>query len=144
MTVEAILVRKNPAVVTVDVVGTTVADASAVVADHGIGAVVVTDGAGSIAGIFSERDLAKVIAGSGAAALRLPISDVMTRNVVTCHREDHVDWVMQTMSAGRFRHLPVVDDEKLIGIISMRDVMEFQMEKLAMEARAMREYISYG
>lgn len=111
-------------------------------ASKGVGAVVVADAAMSVLGILSERDVVRVMAQHGAAALDDPVSRHMTPRVITVTRDDTVDHVMQTMTEGRFRHVPVVEDGRLVGIISIGDVVKRHVNMLDSERQALREYIA--
>jgi CBS domain-containing protein len=111
-------------------------------AAKGVGAVVVSDAALSVLGILSERDVVRVIARNGAAALDDAVSRHMTPKVVTVTADDTIDHVMQTMTAGRFRHLPVVENGRLVGIISIGDVIKRHVDALDHERQALREYIA--
>jgi CBS domain-containing protein len=111
-------------------------------AEKGVGAVVVSDASLSVLGILSERDVVRVIARDGASALDNPVSRYMTPKVITVTRDDTIDHVMQTMTTGRFRHVPVVEDGRLIGIISIGDVVKRHVNELDSERQALREYIA--
>ena len=111
-------------------------------AAKGVGAVVVSDASLAVLGILSERDVVRVIARHGASALDDPVSRYMTPKVITATRDDTIDHVMQTMTAGRFRHVPVVEDGRLIGIISIGDVVKRHVNALDSERQALREYIA--
>jgi CBS domain-containing protein len=111
-------------------------------AAKGVGAVVVSDASRSVLGILSERDVVRVIARDGAAALEDHVSRHMTPKVITVTVDDTIDHVMQTMTAGRFRHVPVVDGGRLIGIISIGDVVKRHVNALDSERQALREYIA--
>ena len=111
-------------------------------ADRGVGAVVVSDASLSVLGILSERDVVRVIAKQGASALQDPVSRYMTPKVITVTSDDTIEHVMQTMTAGRFRHVPVVDGGRLIGIISIGDVVKRHVNALDSERQALREYIA--
>lgn len=111
-------------------------------ASKGVGAVVVSDAALSVLGILSERDVVRVIARHGAAALDDQVSRHMTPKVVTVTREDSIEHVMHTMTQGRFRHLPVVDHGRLVGIISIGDVVKRHVDAIDGERQALREYIA--
>lgn len=143
MTVAAILKEKGRQVVTVNP-GDPLADVCAVLADKGIGAVVVTDRSGSVKGIVSERDVVRAIARDGAAALAKPVSAIMTREVTSCTEEDTTAMLMSKMTEGRFRHLPVVREGRLVGIVSIGDAVKRRIAEAEFEARAMREYIATG
>ena len=111
-------------------------------ASKGVGAVVVSDASMSVLGILSERDVVRVIAQYGAAALDDPVSRHMTAKVITVTRGDTIDHVMQTMTEGRFRHVPVVEDGRLIGIVSIGDVVKRHVNMIDSERQALREYIA--
>lgn len=111
-------------------------------AEKGVGAVVVSDASQSVLGILSERDVVRVLATEGASAFDDPVSRYMTPRVITVTRDDTIDHVMQTMTSGRFRHLPVVEDGRLIGIISIGDVVKRHVNVLDSERQALREYIA--
>jgi len=111
-------------------------------AEKGVGAVVVSDASQSVLGILSERDVVRVLATQGASAFDDPVSRYMTPRVITVTRDDTIDHVMQTMTSGRFRHLPVVEDGRLIGIISIGDVVKRHVNVLDSERQALREYIA--
>ena len=111
-------------------------------ADRGVGAVVVSDASLSVLGILSERDVVRVIAKQGASALQDPVSRYMTPKVITVKSDDTIEHVMQTMTAGRFRHVPVVDGGRLTGIISIGDVVKRHVNALDSERQALREYIA--
>ena len=110
-------------------------------ASKGVGAVVVSDASLSVLGILSERDVVRVIAKRGASALDDPVSRHMTAKVITVTRDDTIEHVMQTMTAGRFRHVPVVEDGRLIGIISIGDVVKHRLSEIEHESAALRDYI---
>jgi CBS domain-containing protein len=111
-------------------------------ASKGVGAVVVSDASQSVLGILSERDVVRVLGKHGASALEDPVSRHMTPRVITVTRDDTIEHVMQTMTAGRFRHVPVVEDGRLIGIISIGDVVKRHVNALDSERQALREYIA--
>ena len=121
----------------------TIAEAAKLLTDKRIGALVVQDGKGRLSGIFSERDLVQAIAQGAAAALAQPVGDHMTPDPRTCGESDTVESVMETMTHGRFRHVPVLDgDGKLCGMISIGDVVKSRIAETVSEAAALRDYIS--
>ncbi len=140
MIVKSILSAKGSDVSTIAPT-TLLAEATRILAEHKIGALVVTGAGGRITGIVSERDVVRAIARQGAQALQLPLTDVMTRKVVTCAPTDTVATLMELMTAGKFRHLPVIDDGRLVGIISIGDVVKYRLTELEFEKDAMRDYI---
>jgi len=109
-----------------------------------IGSVLVRDAAGQVAGIVSERDLVHALSAHGAEALGFEASRLMTRNVVTCDPDDSIDHVMELMTRGRFRHLPVVRRGELQGLISIGDVVKARLEETRHETEALRAYIVAG
>ena len=146
MKVATILKHKGDKVTTLEG-GTSLADAIKCLAQHRIGAVVILDAQEQMAGVFSERDAVRALAAAGnnaADALLRPISEIMTRNVVSCSREDTLDQLLEKMTEGRFRHLPVVEGGRLCGIISIGDVVKLKIASSESEAEALREYIATG
>ena len=141
MTVAAILAEKGREVVTV-APATTVADASALLAERRIGAAVVTDRSGRILGIVSERDIVAALAKYGADALTRDVGSIMTSKVITCAENDTINEVMARMTRGRFRHLPVVTNGRMVGVISIGDVVKRRIEDVEREAEEMRLYIA--
>ena len=108
---------------------------------QGIGALVLTDGGSKILGIISERDIIGTLAERGPEALNLPVGELATMTVQTCAPGDSIEKVMSIMTKWRIRHLPVVENEKLAGIVSIGDVVKFRLEEIASEAEALREYM---
>lgn len=109
-----------------------------------IGAIVVVGDSGRVAGIVSERDVIRAIAKDGASALQKTVSDVMTADVVSCQECSMLDELMEVMTQGRFRHLPVMDNGSLVGIISIGDVVKNHVAEVEMEASSMRSYLATG
>jgi CBS domain-containing protein len=140
MTVRRILETKGRDVVTIDP-ETTVAEAVQVLAERRIGVLVVTGPDGSLQGILSERDVVRLVAGGGTDALSGRIADVMTRDVTTATEETTVDEAMEVMTRRRFRHLPVCVEGRLVGIVSIGDVVKRRIEAAEQEAEEMRSYI---
>ena len=143
MFVSDILAQKGGLVFTVTP-GTSVAQLSQQLSARRIGSVLVLDGEGSVAGIVSERDLVRALASHGAKAMELEARQVMTRDVVTCDPDDSIDQVMQTMTRGRFRHLPVVRHGELLGLVSIGDVVKARLEETKHETEALKAYIVAG
>ena len=141
MHVAAILNDKGRAVETVGA-GVTLAEIVSRLVQRRIGAVVVEGARGEVAGIVSERDIVRALASDGAAVLAWPASRVMTRHVVTASESDTIDELMSRMTEHRFRHLPVVEGGKLVGIVSIGDVVKHRVAEVELEASAMRDYIS--
>jgi CBS domain-containing protein len=109
-------------------------------AERKIGALLVMD-KGHIEGILSERDIVRVLSERGASVLDEPVSNVMTRKVVSCRQSDTVSGIMEMMTLGKFRHLPVVEDGKVVGLISIGDVVKWRVREYETEQEALREYI---
>ena len=143
MHVAAILKEKGRAVETAGL-QTTVMDVAARLSARRIGAIVITAADGSIAGIISERDVIRVIGQHGASALDWPVSEAMTRTVQTCRESDTIDTLMSVMTARRFRHLPVLENGQLAGIVSIGDVVKHRVAEVEHEATMMRDYITAG
>ena len=139
MTIEAILAAKGRNVVTVDSAAP-VREAVRLLAEHRIGAVVALE-SGAVAGILSERDLVYCLAKEGADTLDLPISRVMTAAVVTVAPDVSALAALSSMSKRRIRHLPVVEGEKLAGLVSIGDLVAWRIRRIEEEAEAMRAYI---
>jgi CBS domain-containing protein len=140
MNVKAILAAKSGDVTSVEPTADLEAAARLLVA-HRIGALVIRGAGGRLAGILSERDIVRALAERGAAALGLPVGQVMTREVETCGENDSVASLMERMTAGKFRHMPVVEQGRLIGLISIGDVVKQRVEEFERESEAMRDYI---
>ena len=143
MFVSDILAQKGGLVFTVTP-GTSVAQLSQQLSARRIGSMLVLDVEGSVAGIVSERDLVRALASHGAKAMELEARQVMTRDVVTCDPDDSIDEVMQTMTSGRFRHLPVVRHGELLGLVSIGDVVKARLEEAKHETEALKAYIVAG
>lgn len=143
MKVETILQRKGRDVVTISP-DTTVAEAVSVVCKRRIGAVIVVGGDGGVQGIFSERDLIMGINDSGAEILRMPVRDVMTKEVHSCTRQNTVIEVMEMMTRRRIRHVPVIEAGTLIGLVSIGDAVMHRIAETEHEAEALRDYIATG
>jgi len=141
MTVSAILTAKGRDVVTIGVAAK-VHEAVALLATKRIGALVVMGEGGRLSGIVSERDIVRALADGAATTLERPLAEIMTRAVVTCGEEETIDSVMSRMTRGRFRHLPVVTGGRLVGIISIGDVVKARIEQVQREAEEMRAYIA--
>lgn len=141
ITVDSILRQKGTEVVTTTP-ETTLQAAIRLLAERRIGALVVSRDGATVAGILSERDLVRTLAERGPDALSAPAEQVMTRDVVTCTREDAVDTLMAVMTGRRIRHIPVVEDGRLCGMISIGDVVKSRIEEVEYEAQSLREYIA--
>jgi CBS domain-containing protein len=140
MTVKAILARKGTDVVTAEP-NATLGEVVRVLSARRIGAVVVTGADRRIVGILSERDVVRVLGEKGASVLDQPIADVMTRKVTTCSLGDTIIELMERMTEGKFRHVPVVDQGRLAGIVSIGDVVKWRVHEMEDESAALRDYI---
>ena len=120
----------------------TLSEAARLLSRKRIGAVVVRDAAGALAGILSERDVVRAVADESVAALARPVSAYMTRAVATCTEQDTVQDLMEMMTLGRFRHVPVMENDRVTGMISIGDVVKTRIEETVQEAASLREYIS--
>ena len=143
MNVASILKAKGRAVTTVRP-NATLLDVAKKLGPKKIGAVVVVGENGHVAGIISERDIIRAVSENGATALSMAVADVMTRNVIACAETSELDELMEMMTKGRFRHLPVIEDEALVGIISIGDVVYNHVAEVEMEVSAMRNYLATG
>ena len=140
MTVKAILSVKGTDVFTIEPTAT-LAGAAKLLAERKIGALVVTGPDRRVIGIVSERDIVQELAAHGPAALDLPLTEVMTRKVMTCSMSDTISSVMERMTEGKFRHLPVVEQGRLTGIVSIGDVVKHRLQEMEREQSALRDYI---
>lgn len=143
MNVAAILRQKGRAVTTAHP-DMTLQEVANKLAAKRIGAIVVVGAGGEVAGIVSERDIIRALATGAAACLKEAVAQTMTRQVVTCQETDTLDELMAMMTARRFRHLPVVTDGALVGIVSIGDVVKHHVAEVEMEATAMRDYITHS
>lgn len=141
MTVARILASKGRDVVTMRPTAT-LRDVVDMLAAKHIGALVVTDDDNRIAGILSERDVVRAVARHGADALEDPVGNFMTKDVVTATEDATVLSVVGKMSSGRFRHMPIVADGKLVGIVSVGDAIKYRLAQMEQEQSALREYIA--
>ena len=143
MTVRAILKGKGAAVVTA-VPGETLHRIAQLIAEYRIGAVLILDKEGRPVGIVSERDIVNAMAASGAAALALTAADAMSRNLMTCKPSDTADEILTVMTHSRVRHLPVMEDGQMIGIVSIGDVVKRKLDDAAAEVGLLRDYVMAG
>ncbi len=140
MTVKAILAAKGRDVVTIDPAASLRA-AAQLLAEKRIGALATLGADRRIVGIISERDIVRAIAERGAKVLDEPVSTAMTRNVSTCNETETISSIMERMTTGRFRHMPVVDQSRLVGMISIGDVVKHRLQAMEHDSAAMRAYI---
>ncbi len=113
-------------------------------ARHNVGALVVVDESGSVVGIVSERDVVRRLNERGAELLTAPVEQIMTAPVVTCEPGEAVDRLAETMTERRIRHMPVVDDGRLVGIISIGDVVKSRIRQLESDREQLESYIAHG
>ena len=139
MTVRAILDNKGHQIQSVEP-GAKLSAAVKILAERKIGAVLVMN-QGRIEGILSERDIVRVLGERGAAVLEELVSAVMTRKVISCRQNDTVAGIMEMMTLGKFRHLPVIEDERVVGLISIGDIVKWRVREYEMEQEALRNYI---
>ena len=140
MTVRAILDLKGRDVTTI-LPDKTLGDAASLLSQHKIGALVVTGADRRVTGILSERDIVRVLGERGAAVLNEPVSAVMTRKVISCKQSDTVAAIMEMMTSGKFRHLPVLEGERVVGLISIGDIVKWRVQEYENEQEALRDYI---
>lgn len=141
MLVHQILAEKpNDKVLTI-AEGATIAEAAAILSERRIGCLVVSPEGERVNGIISERDIVREVGKRGSPCLADPVSTIMTREITTCRRDDTADRLMELMTEGRFRHLPVVEEGRLVGLVSIGDVVKARISELAMEHSAMQGMI---
>ncbi len=142
MTIAAILTDKGGEVVSLSR-NATVGQAVAILADKRIGAVPVVDG-GAVVGIFSERDVVYCLAAHGPAALDRILADVMTQPVQSVAPGEPVIGALSLMTRRRIRHLPVVDGDRIVGFVSIGDLVKYRIDRIEADAAAMRDYIQHA
>ena len=138
MIVKNILVGKRGNVVTIEPTADLTA-AIKLLAEQRIGAVVILGADHRVVGILSERDIVRVLAEHGPTVLNKPVGQVMTRDVKTCSEGDTIESLMGSMTTGKFRHMPVVEQGKLIGIVSIGDVVKNRVEEIEHESKSLRD-----
>ncbi len=121
--------------------GTTVSEAAGILSDKRIGSLVVSSDGKDVAGILSERDIVRELGRRGVACMSDMVDDLMTREIVSCARDETAVEVLQKMTDGRFRHMPVMDGDQMIGLISIGDVVKARLAELAMEKDALEGMI---
>ena len=141
MQVKDILLKKGREVTTISDVAL-VADGVRRLRDRGVGALVVTDQSGALAGIISERDVVRVLGERGASALDMSVADVMSTEVTTCVEATTIDSLMSLMTERRIRHVPVMDGATLVGMISIGDVVKWRVDELENDKRDLIEYVT--
>jgi CBS domain-containing protein len=129
MSLKTILAAKGDKIICIEPAAD-LAAAAKLLSAHLIGALMVLDGGGRLVGILSERDIVRAMADVGSAVLQLPVAQVMTRNVSTCDVNDSISSVMDRMTKGKFRHMPVLDKDRLVGLVSIGDALKWQIETI--------------
>jgi CBS domain-containing protein len=140
MTVSVIVANKGREVVSIEP-NASLADAVRLLAEKRIGAAVILGADRRLAGIISERDIVRVLAERGAAVLDEPVSRTMTRKVESCNENETVTQIMERMTQGKFRHMPVVDQGQVVGVVSIGDIVKHRLHEMERESTAMRDYI---
>lgn len=140
MNVKNILAAKGSDIVGIEP-NADLAAAAQLLSKHKIGAVVIRGAGGRLAGILSERDIVRALAEHGTAALSLAVATVMTRNVTTCGEDDTIASLMEKMTAGKFRHMPVITKGELIGLVSIGDIVKQRVGEIEQESEQLRDYI---
>lgn len=129
MSLKTILAAKGGTVISIEPTAD-LAAAAKLLSTHHIGVVVVLDADGRLLGILSERDIVHALAETGETVLRAPVAQVMTRNVSTCDVSDSISSVIDRMTKGKFRHMPVLDKDRLAGLVSIGDVLKWHLETI--------------
>ena len=140
MTVKSILSNKGGDVISIEPTAT-LETAVRMLAEHRIGALLVLGPDRRVIGILSERDIVRALAEQGADVLKQPLAQVMTRKVVTCSQTETVGTIMERMTTGKFRHVPVVEQDQVVGVISVGDVVKHRLHEMEQETAALRDYI---
>jgi CBS domain-containing protein len=140
MNVKNILAAKGGSLMSIEPTAT-LATAVKTLADHKIGALLVLGPDRRMVGILSERDIVRVLAERGASVLEQPLAQVMTRKVVTCSQSETIGGIMERMTRGKFRHVPVLEQEQVIGVVSIGDVVKYRLQEMESESAALRDYI---
>lgn len=141
MIVKAILQTKGNKVLTIDP-DATVGDAAGVMSANRVGALLVVEDGGRVAGVFSERDIVRGMAANTGGVHSMQVRDLMSRNVLTCSPEDSLEHIMGMMTNHRVRHLPVMEQGKLVGIITIGDVVKNRLDEANMEVDSLRNYVA--
>lgn len=140
MIVKAIIDAKGADVLTIEPSATLDA-AAKLLSERRIGALVVLGADSRVVGILSERDIVSAVSARGAAALQEQVAQVMTRKVATCTLDETINSIMERMTAGKFRHVPVIEQGRLAGIVSIGDVVKHRIVEMEQESAALRDYI---
>jgi len=129
MSLKNILAAKGGDVISIEPTAD-LAEAAKLLSTHRIGVLVVLDSDKRLAGILSERDIVRAMAETGATVLKVPVGEVMTRNVTTCDVSDSISDVIDRMTKGKFRHMPVLDKDRLVGLVSIGDALKWHLETI--------------
>jgi CBS domain-containing protein len=140
MIVKTILSAKGSDVISIEPTAT-LEIAVRTLADYRIGALLVLGPDRRVIGILSERDIVRVLAEQGASVLTQPLAQVMTRKVFTCSPSETIGVIMERMTAGKFRHVPVVEQDQVVGVVSIGDVVKYRLLEMEHESTALRDYI---
>ncbi len=140
MTVSVILAGKGRDVASIEP-NATLSAAVGMLAEKRIGALLILGADRRVVGVLSERDIVRALAERGAEALGEPVSRTMTRNVSTCTEKETISSIMERMTEGKFRHLPVVEQGRLVGIVSIGDVVKHRVREMEQDSAAMHDYI---
>lgn len=143
MYVDTILKKKGDTVIAVEP-DTIVSEAARILNDNRIGAALVRDPSGKIIGVLSERDIVRGVAINQETCLSMKVRDLMTHPVISCSPNDSIDQIMELMTERRIRHLPVMQGDTLLGIISIGDVVKQRISEIENESEALKQYISAG
>lgn len=143
MKVKEILGKKSAEIITIQS-NKTLLEASQLLTEHNIGALVVVDRTNVPAGILSERDIVRKIASKSSEALKMLVQDAMTADIIIGFPDDELSYVSSTMTNKRIRHLPIMNDQTLVGMISIGDIVKFQLDHAENEAHTLRQYITGG
>jgi len=141
MSLKGILAAKGGNIISIEPTAD-LAAAAKLLSTHHIGALVVLDSNARLAGILSERDIVRRMADIGTAALQLPVAQVMTRSVSTCDMNDSISSVMERMTEGKFRHMPVLDQGRLAGLVSIGDVLKLHIDTQSEQIRHLEAFIA--
>lgn len=133
--------KSDDAVVTVPP-GSSVADVAEILSSRRIGAVIISKDGEIPQGILSERDIVRELGKHGSSCMDQPVETIMTSNLIGCSREDTADYVLEKMTEGRFRHMPVLENSRMVGLISIGDVVKARLAELSMEKDALEDMIT--
>lgn len=143
LTISVILERKGGSVVTIRP-DAMLLSAAETLSKHNIGALIVSSDGQSVEGIVSERDLVRDLARLGTGAVKRTVSDVMSRDVTTCEPSATIDDIMATMTERHIRHVPILEDDHLVGIVSIGDVVKMRLDALEVEKESLEQYVTGG